>query len=112
MSAAIYNLTIAQGEDFYIELTLDNNGVPLDLTGYTFAGQVRASALADGAPLASFAFQILNAAAGKIAVSLDDTITATLPAYSLSYDMFMTAPGSVKTQILRGSATVLERVTR
>lgn len=53
------NLELKQGEDFYRLLTFkDENDVAIDLTGFTFAGQIRASY--DDELFLSFTFTILN----------------------------------------------------
>lgn len=102
---------IAQGEDFYIELTLALDSVPIDLTGATFAGQLRASAAAADA-LADFVFTLTDAPGGKVAISLSETITAALPAQVLYFDVFMAQASGVDTQILRGQVQVIARITR
>lgn len=42
MSASIFNITINQGEDFEQEIIIkDEAKLPIDLTGYTYSGQIR-----------------------------------------------------------------------
>lgn len=43
MSAPKYDIQLAQGETFYTALTLDEGGAVMDLTGYAFEGQIRAT---------------------------------------------------------------------
>lgn len=112
MSApAAFDFPITQGESFRMELALDIGGTPLDLTGATFAGQIRREARA-AESLAAFAFEIGDAAGGKVVAQLSPATTAALPIGRLVYDWWMTSAHSVVTPLCAGAAQVHGRVTR
>ena len=66
MSAPKYDIQLAQGETFYTALTLDESGAVMDLTGYVFEGQIRATP-EDPTVLASFGFDESRLASGTVA---------------------------------------------
>ena len=61
------NLGLKQGEDFQRTLTIkDENGIVINLTGYTFTGQVRASYSSD--LFLSFTFTLANQTTNTVSV--------------------------------------------
>jgi len=60
MSAGKYDMSICQGSDYELGVTIkDSTGTEVDLTGHTFTGQIRKTA-SDSIIQASFTFEILD----------------------------------------------------
>lgn len=111
MSAPKYDIQLAQGETYYTELTLDESGAVMDLMGYVFEGQIRATP-EDPRVLASFGFDESRLASGTVAITLPASVTCALPVRACVYDLFMSSPAGIRTQLLKGSVLVSMRITR
>lgn len=114
MPAAQKSIVIEQGADFSLQVTWEtpeNFGV--DLTGYTFAGQIRNTVDAPNPPAASFVFTVLDAANGVFKFGLTNAVTAelNLPVGAV-YDVEATSPGGVKFRLLQGTVVFSKEVTR
>lgn len=107
------NLTIEQGADFSITLTVkDSAGVVVNLTGYTFAAQFRQT-YASTSPIATFTCTCTVPASGQIVLSMPNATTGALTApQSGVWDLFLTDASLNKIRLLAGSVTVAPRVTR
>lgn len=127
MSAAVYNMYIDQGSDYFLTLTLkDADGNKVDLTGFTFAGQIR-QFISSPTVLASFAFNILPQAVpatlGQVVVSLPKAASSALPVIESNsgdscknsstfvYDIEATADG-ITQRWLQGKVILSPEVTR
>jgi len=117
MAAGKLNLIIEQGTTYTKTLTFkDGAGVPLDITGWTFDGQIRRTYNSSDI-LASFTFVILNQVTntGEVELSLTDTETMAIPAdYKVSnyvYDIETTV-GSVVTRVVEGNVSFSAEVTK
>jgi hypothetical protein len=82
MPAAKLNIAIEQGALFEMVATLVSNSQPMDLTGYTFQGQLRSS-VSDSAAVASFSFQLLDQTQtqtkGKVRLYIPSALTQSIP---------------------------------
>ncbi|MBN8248335.1 MAG: hypothetical protein J0L84_12950 [Verrucomicrobia bacterium] len=91
------------------------NGDPVDLTGYTAKMQVRPQT-ADGAPILDLSTGgngiTLGGAAGTIAVTASAATTRTLTPGEYVYDLELTSPTGVVTTIVAGQFTLFMDVTR
>lgn len=100
---------------------------PVDLTGYTFAMQVRLYGLAGGSALISLAtvttavqgIRIVEATAGQIEVRITDTTLEALPAagkagasVTFAYDLLLTDPTGFEQAYAYGAFIVQPGVTR
>jgi prepilin-type N-terminal cleavage/methylation domain-containing protein len=47
-----------------------------------------------------------------VAITLSATVTESLPVRACVYDLFMTSPAGIRTQLLKGSVLVSMRITR
>lgn len=113
MAAGTYNLTIDQGSDFAIRLTLTQGGAPIPLTTYSARAQMRASKTATGNAIASFTCNVTNAIGGEIHVSMPNANTANLTPGKFYYDLeIYTANNALVTRLLQGEVTVTAEVTR
>ena len=112
MPAATYNLTIEQGSDFAIQLTLSEDGSSKDLTGYSARAQMRQKKT-DASPAATFNCTVTDAATGKVKMALSNSVTELLTAGIYFYDLelFTTGDSNV-TRLLEGQATVVAEVTK
>jgi tartrate dehydratase alpha subunit/fumarate hydratase class I-like protein len=105
------NLYIDQGADFTTVLTLTNAAGtgPLNLTGSTFACQMRKNHTSSTAVTISVSIQ--DALEGEIVLNLDDSITTGIKAGRYVYDIEMLMAG-VKSRIVEGLIIVSPQVTQ
>lgn len=110
----ILDLEIKQGQDEELIITVQNaDGTPVNITGYTFAGQVRDTFL--GSLIFPFSFEILNQTTNTgevkmtVAASVTRKIVINQPTIYV-YDVEMSAPK--KTRILEGKILFNPEVTK
>lgn len=109
-SAAPYNVRLTQGDTFRETFVFRNaDGSLLDLTGLTFASQVRETAA--GAALATMTIDVTGAASGQVVRSLGTAVTAGLSG-RLVHDLQQTDSDGVRRTLLGGEFTVVDEVTR
>ena len=110
-SPATYPLSLRIGDTETVSVTLQTSaGAPIDITGRTYAAQVRATADA-ASPLATFTCTITNAAAGQFACTLSATTTAALSTGIGVWDLAETY-GTTVTTLLAGPVRIDQDVTR
>jgi hypothetical protein len=108
---ANYPLTIRIGDTETVNLTMqDSSGAAINITGRTYAAQVRVTPDASTV-LATFACSIVNAATGKVAATLSATTTAGLTPGGAVWDLQETN-GATVTTLLSGPVTIVQDVTR
>ncbi len=105
-----YDLDLYRGDYFPLRITLEDNlGVPLDLTGYTAAAQIR-STFDD--PVSYDFDATITPLTGTIDLILTSVVSETILAGSYVWDFQVTEPsGNVRTYIT-GDVTVFDEVTR
>ena len=110
--ANISNIYIDQGSDYSSVVTVTTaNGLPLDLTGYTGKSQVRKSYSSSLAY--TFTCDVIDAAAGKIRISMVAAYTETIPPGRWLYDVEITQTSSGKRKrVVEGIATVTPQITQ
>lgn len=115
MTAGIYNTTIDQGSVWTVTFVYkDDAGVPIDLTGFTAAMQVRQnydSAEADLTLTTSNGGITITGATGTIVVSATATQTGALDPGYYVYDLEL-ASGANIFRLVQGQIVVAEQVTR
>lgn len=113
-------IRIEQGETKVIPFHLaDADGVDIDITGYTFAAQIRRKP-SSTTIAATFTSAITTPASGLMQLSLSSAQTAAIacgdtdtePASLYYWDAFATSPGAVVTKLAHGEVTVVAQVTR
>ena len=110
-SPANYPLTLRAGDTETVSVTLqDSAGSPINITGRTYAAQIRATADATST-LATFTCSITNAAAGQFACTLSAATTADLSSQMAVWDLQETN-GSTITTLLAGPVRIDQDVTR
>ena len=113
----ITDFQVGQGETFKILVQLQNRGsnnVPLDITHYTFTGQLRENYTTDEVA-ATFSFDKATPyTSGSLFIQLDSTTTLQLTQRKYVYDINITSgsTGPVVRRILEGGFTVRPTVTR
>jgi hypothetical protein len=109
---AIYaNLTVDQGSDFTSTVSVvDALNAPLDLTGYTFRGQVRKTYTSSTA--VDFTLISNAPSTGDILLSLSSAQTAEMKAGRYHYDVEIVSAGNTVTRVLEGQLEVTPRATR
>lgn len=96
-------------QDFTIQI-MEDGTTPRNLTGYTFAAQIRTEPNA-GSISASFTCTVPNPSNGTVRLVLPAVTSATLPDDVLYWDFQQTFSGDVTT-LLAGKCTVVADVTR
>lgn len=107
-AGARVDLQIRRGGAFARTLTYKVNGAITNITGYTFAAQIRT---VSGTLAATFTTAIVSAAAGTFSISLTSAETSGLSTTTeYKWDLEVTISGVV-TELLRGDVTVVDEVT-
>ena len=112
MGAGTYNITIDQGSDFALDMTVKESGVPRDLTGFQARAQIRTKKTST-ALTAEFVCTVPDAVNGNILMSMDNAVTEALEPGRYFYDLEIYSAGDASvTRILEGRAEVRAEVTR
>ena len=107
------NFTAKQGADFSLNLVWKNDGVLVDLTGYTARMQLKMS-YADTVPalsLTSGSGITLGGVLGTIDIAITAIQTAALQATTYLYDLELVSSGGQVTRLLEGKIKVTPEVT-
>jgi len=111
MAAGKYNFTLEQGATFSREITVQDSGSAMNLTGYTPRMQMRSTH--DSSTIAlTFTATVSNAAQGKISLSATDTLTSAVEEGIYVYDLEIESSGGTVTRLMEGNVTVTPEVTR
>jgi hypothetical protein len=117
MAVAKQTFNVYQGSDFRKVLVLkDESEALMDLTGYTFRGQVK-SAYSDSSAVVSFSFTIRDQGTdqGKVDMSLDAADTSALSISKKTnyiYDLEMVDISGIVTRFLEGQLIMWPEVTK
>lgn len=108
-----HNITFTQGDDVSETFTFrDSDGAAIDITGYTFAAQMRTYPSSDTVA-ATFNVAISGAGSGgTVTMTLARAVTAALTPGRYRWDLEWTDTLDRKRTLLAGTANVLEEVTR
>lgn len=106
----VKNITVYQHADWALGYQWVNDGVAVDLTGYTVDAMIRRS-FADAAPAAQFEVVVLSAPDGYFELRLTDAQTSGLAFDAGVYDVRVTA-GSRTERIVQGVVRVAKGATR
>jgi hypothetical protein len=115
MAATTYDILIEQGATYSQVITYKDNGVAVNLTGYTARMQVRATLEAATAliELTTANGRIaLGGAAGTITLSISATDTEALTSGRGVYDLELVSGSGIVTRLLQGVCTISRNVTR
>jgi hypothetical protein len=113
MTAANYNLTIDQGSDFALTMTVKEGGVAKDLTGYSARAQLR-TRKSDASAAATFTCSVLSpASSGQVKLELDNSTSTALSAGRYFYDLeIYTASDAIVKRLLQGEVNLTPEVTK
>jgi hypothetical protein len=115
MAATTYDILIEQGATFSQLVTYKDNGVAVNLTGYTARMQVR-STLESATTVVELTTAngriALGGAAGTISLTISATDTAGLTAGRGVYDLELVSGSGIVTRLLQGVCTISRNVTR
>jgi hypothetical protein len=116
MPAAKYDFTIEQGATFSLGFAWkSDDGIAVDLTGYTARMQVRQSV---GSPdvlldaTTENGLLSIDEETGRVNISLPASVTTAMTWRRGRYDIEVEAPDGTVTRLVEGSAIVSREVTR
>ena len=110
MSAGKFNITIDQGSDFSLKLTVKEAGVVKNLTGYSARAQLR-TATTSATVSGTFTCTITDATAGVLTMAMPYGTTADVTPGKHYYDLEVYT-ASVVQRLIQGTAMVRAEVTR
>jgi hypothetical protein len=105
-----YNIVADQGATFNLNFRVETDGTPWNLTGYTFAMQVRRSAN-DANTLLNITTATMTSV-GRVSATVNATTMSDVPAGRWVYDIELTSSGGQVTRILEGRFIVTAQVTQ
>jgi len=105
-----YNIVADQGATFNLNFTIATDGVALNLTGYTFAMQVRRSTNSSTTLLSLTSATMTSV--GTVAVTVSAATMNDVPAGRWVYDIELTSSGGEVTRYLEGRFIVKAQVTQ
>jgi hypothetical protein len=112
MAAGNFNLSIDQGSNFSIGLTISEDTIPKNLTGYEARAQMRTKKSSDTIT-ASFVCTITDAVNGVLVMSMANSVTELIDEGKYYYDLeLFTAADAQVSRLLQGSVNVDAEVTR
>ena len=111
MSAGTYNFILEQGATFNRQLTVNDDGSVMNLTGYSVASKMR-STPDSSTVVGTFTCTISAASAGEITMQMTNSTTAAIEEGIYVYDLEITASSGTVTRIMEGNVTVNPEVTR
>lgn len=106
---------VGQGENFKVLIRLLNrssNNTPLDITNYTFAGQVRENYTTDEVAATFNITPVSPYTSGSLFVELAPAATLDLTQRKYVYDVNISSGSALYRRILEGSLVVRPAVTR
>lgn len=112
MSAATYNLVINQGSDWSIQLTMSEDAVPVDLSGYSARAQIR-TRKNSATLIGTFDCVIIDAVNGILTMSLANAVSTAITPGVFYYDLeIFTASDATVTRLIQGIVKIDTEVTR
>lgn len=111
MSGGRHDLEFRRHEDWALVVTVRTAGVPVDVSSWTWASQVRrtpTSALV----LVSLLVDTSDSASGRVVLSLSSEAAADLPLGEATWSLRRTLPGAITDTFLYGDVSIEESNTR
>lgn len=111
-------LTIVAGASFHLPVTfMDDDDIPIDLTGYTARMQARSSVNAEDPAIFDLTTEngaiVIDGPTGTIDITMPVTQTENLAQdWDGEWDLFLYAYGSIGIQLLKGPIHISGRVTK
>jgi len=111
MAAGNHNLTIDQGADFSMTLTVTQNSSAFNLTNYSVRAQVRKTK--EDTNIAANFTGTHNDTGGVITLTMNNSVTKTLTEGEYVYDLeVFTANDAAVTRLIQGKVQVIRGITR
>lgn len=111
--ASYEDIHIDQGAEFTAEVTIQKDNLDFDVTGYTFAGQIRKTVNSTAATASFTISQSTDSDLPNVLeISLSASDTALLTSSRYVYDIEVTSGASDIYRVLEGQITVSKNVTR
>lgn len=110
MAAANYDITVERGVDLGINLTVQQAGVAVDLTGSTLCSQIRRSKESQDLAVA-FSVTYPNRSAGQARLSLSAGATNSVPTRGGYWDVLWAKTDGTYVRLVEGSVTLSQKVT-
>ena len=112
MAAGKYDLVIDKGSSFALDMTVQEDNVAKNLTGYSVRAQLRPTQTSSTLT-ASFTGTVVNATEGKIQISLSASTSGNIAPGKYFYDVeIFTSSDAIVTRLIQGTAVVTPEVTR
>jgi hypothetical protein len=105
-----HNIVAEQGATFNLNFRVETDGTPWNLTGYTFAMQVRRSTSASTTLLNITSATMTSV--GRVSATVNAATMSDVPAGRWVYDIELTSSGGEVTRILEGRFIVTAEVTQ
>lgn len=110
MAAGVYHLTVEQGVDLSLQVTVqDSTGATYSLAGSSAAAQIRDTY--NGSLLAEFSVVTATGVTGRLDLALSAATASALPLSGGKWDLLLTAVSGTKVRLLGGSVSVSGEVT-
>jgi len=111
--ASYEDIHIDQGAEFTAEVTVQKDNLDFDLTGYTYAGQIRKTVNTTSAAATFTISQSTDSdLTNVLEISLSASVTAGLTSSRYVYDIEVTSGASAIYRVLEGQITISKNVTR
>jgi hypothetical protein len=104
------NIYIYQGTDYQTPLEFYDQEGPIDVSGYTFAAQIRK--MYSTTKIADFSFVMSDPENGYIEMRLANSVSQNLPEGKYQYDILATHPTNEVLKVLEGLVFIMPTVTR
>lgn len=101
-------VTIVRGKPYAETVTIKENGVAVNITGRTYASQIRT---ATGTLSATATCTIADAVNGKVSIAFTGAATSALVTGTEYVWSFVQTASGVASELLRGDVAVLEDIT-
>ena len=109
--ATVSNLYVDQGSFYRTYVTVSStDGIPLDLTNYNVASQMRKSYQSSTGY--NFTSSITNPIQGRVRVELSSEQSRLIPAGRYLYDIEVTSPSGEKTRVVEGIVLINPEITK
>ena len=112
MAAGTYNFTLEQGSTFSRQITVQEDGTALNLTGYTARMQMRSTHDSSTIALTYTSTIASPASNGIVNLSATASQSAAIEEGIYVYDLEIESSGGVVTRLMEGKVTVTPDVTR
>jgi hypothetical protein len=104
------NIYIDQGVDFSTTLSLFDEDIPIDVTGFEFFSQIRK--IYSTAIIANFTISEVDPESGILNLILPASVTSELPPGKYVFDILLRYENGEITKILEGLVFIIQTVTR